>query len=124
MPSMCLPRRPGSAGFPPLLVALVEQRTFGPAAARDSTLDVCSRFSAMAMIAVTLLVLSGIANAGFRVSGSFGKLFGSAYGDVLLKKIALVGGDAGFGLFQPFHRDAKIPRRVPEGHDANRQAAP
>src|ERR1700736_972597 len=79
-------------GLPPLLFALVEQRRFSPYEARDCALDVCSRFSLMAMVAVTLLVLSGIANAGFRVSGSFGKLFGSAYGDVLLKKIALVAG--------------------------------
>ena len=67
-------------GLPTLLFALIEQRRFGPAEARDCTLDVCSRFSSMAMIAVTLVVASGIANAGFRVSGSFGKLFGSAYG--------------------------------------------
>jgi copper resistance protein D len=77
-------------GLPPLRFALSEQRRSGPREARDSTLDICSRFSSMAMVAVTLLVLSGIANAGFRVAGSFGKLFGSAYGDVLLKKIALV----------------------------------
>jgi putative copper resistance protein D len=44
----------------------------------------------MAMVAVTLVVASGIANAGFRVAGSFLKLFDSGYGDVLLKKIAIV----------------------------------
>ncbi len=76
--------------LPALLFALVEQRRFSPHEARDRTLDVCSRFSVMAMIAVTLVVASGIANAGFRVDGSFGKLFGSAYGDVLLKKLAVV----------------------------------
>jgi putative copper resistance protein D len=77
-------------GLPALLFALVEQRRFRPYEARDCTLDVCSRFSIMATIAVTLVVASGIANAGFRVAGSFGKLFGSAYGDVLLKKLAVV----------------------------------
>ncbi len=77
-------------GLPTLLFALVEQRRFSPAEARDSTLDVCSRFSLMATIAVTLVVASGIANAGFRVAGSFGKLFDSGYGDVLLKKLAVV----------------------------------
>ena len=38
----------------------------------------------MAMIAVTLIVASGIANAGFRVAGSLGKLFYTDYGDALL----------------------------------------
>ena len=61
-------------GLLPLLFALIEQRRFGPPEARDCTLDVCSRFSLMAMIAVTLVVTSGIANAGFRVEGSFLKL--------------------------------------------------
>jgi copper resistance protein D len=42
------------------------------------------------MVVVTLVVASGVANAGFRVEGSFGKLFDSDYGDVLLKKIAIV----------------------------------
>jgi putative copper resistance protein D len=80
-----------AGGLPALLFAIIEQRNFGHSEeARKRTLDICSRFSLMAMVAVTLLVLSGIANAGFRVSGSFGKLFSSAYGDVLLKKIALV----------------------------------
>jgi putative copper resistance protein D len=60
-------------GLPTLLFALVEQRRFGPPEARNCTLDVCGRFSLMAMIAVTLVVASGIANAGFRVAGSFGK---------------------------------------------------
>ncbi len=94
-------------GLPPLLFALVEQRRFSPYEARDCALDICSRFSLMAMAAVSLLVLSGIANAGFRVSGSFGKLFGSAYGDVLLKKIALV---AGMLVLACFNRFVAMPR--------------
>src|SRR5580704_3439649 len=89
-------------GLPTLLFALVEQRRFGPYEARDSTLDVCSRFSSMAMVAVTLVVASGIANAGFRVAGSFGKLFGSAYGDVLLKKLAVVAGMLAVACFNRF----------------------
>jgi putative copper resistance protein D len=89
-------------GLPPLLFALVEQRRFSPYEARDCTLDICSRFSSMAMVAVTLVVASGIANAGFRVSGSFGKLFGSAYGDVLLKKLAVVVGMLAIAYFNRF----------------------
>jgi copper resistance protein D len=77
-------------GLPPLLFALVEQRRFAPNEARVCTVDILSRFSLMAMVAVTLLVASGIANAGFRVAGSFGKLFYTEYGDALLLKVTLV----------------------------------
>jgi copper resistance protein D len=80
-----------AGGLPALLFALIEQCRSGPSEkARHSTLDICSRFSLMAMVAVTLVVASGIANAGIRVAGSFLKLFDSGYGDVLLKKIAIV----------------------------------
>ena len=89
-------------GLPPLLFALIEQRRFGPYEARDCTLDVCSRFSLMAMIAVTLVVTSGIANAGFRVAGSFGKLLDSDYGDVLLKKLAVVAAMLAVAYFNRF----------------------
>jgi copper resistance protein D len=96
-----------AGGLPTLLFALVEQRRFGPSEARDCTLDVCSRFSLMAMIAVALVVASGIANAGFRVGGTFGKLFGSAYGDVLLKKLAVV---AAMLAVAYFNRYIAMPR--------------
>jgi len=77
-------------GLPPLLFALGEQRRFAPNEARECTVDILLRFSLMAMIAVTLLVATGIANAGFRVAGSFGKLFYTEYGDALLTKISVV----------------------------------
>jgi putative copper resistance protein D len=80
-----------AGGLPALLFAIIEQRHIGPSEqARERTLDICSRFSLMAMTAVTLAILSGVANAYFRLAGSFGKLFDSDYGDVLLKKIAIV----------------------------------
>ncbi len=79
-----------AGGLPTLLFAIIEQRRFAAYEARENTLDICSRFSLMAIIAVSFVVLSGIANAGFRVEGSFGKLFDSDYGDLLLKKIAIV----------------------------------
>jgi putative copper resistance protein D len=79
-----------AGGFPPLLFAIIEQRRFGAYEARENTLDICSRFSFMAIIAVTLVVLSGIINAGFRSGGSLAKLLDSNYGDLLLKKIAVV----------------------------------
>ncbi len=77
-------------GLPPLLFGLVEQRHFAPNEARICTVDILSRFSSMAMVAVTLIVASGIANAGFRVAGSFGKLFIRSMANVLLTKIAIV----------------------------------
>jgi putative copper resistance protein D len=77
-------------GLPPLLSGLVEQRNFAPNEARICTVDILSRFSAMGMVAVTLIVASGIANAGFRVMGSFGKLFYTDYGNALFAKIAVV----------------------------------
>ena len=80
-----------TGGLPVLLFALVEQRRFGPSEeARTCTLDICSRFSLMAMTAVAFVVLSGVANTAFRVEGSFLKLFDSDYGDVLLEKVAIV----------------------------------
>jgi putative copper resistance protein D len=80
-----------AGGFPALLFALIEQCRSGLSEeARHHTLDICSRYSLMAMVAVTLVVASGVANAGFRVAGSFLKLFDSNYGDVLLKKVAIV----------------------------------
>ncbi|MGC2221334.1 MAG: CopD family protein [Methylocella sp.] len=77
-------------GLPPLLSGLVEQRHFAPDEARICTVDILSRFSAMGMVAVTLIVASGVTNAGFRVAGSFGKLFYTEYGNALLTKIAVV----------------------------------
>jgi putative copper resistance protein D len=77
-------------GLPPLLFALVEQRHFGPNEAREWSVDILLRYSLMGMVAVTLIVASGIANAGFRVAGSFDKLFDTNYGNVLFTKIGIV----------------------------------
>ena len=89
-------------GLPPLLFGLVEQRRFAPDEARDMHVDILSRFSAMGMVAVTLLIASGIANAGFRVTGSFGKLFYTEYGDALLSKITLVAAMLALAYFNRF----------------------
>ena len=50
---------------------------------------VLHRFSAMGMIAVALLVASGIANSAFRLQ-SFGALVTTAYGLLISAKIALL----------------------------------
>ncbi|HKH81084.1 MAG TPA: copper homeostasis membrane protein CopD [Methylovirgula sp.] len=77
-------------GLPPLLFALLEQRRMDPHGARERSLDILSRYSLMGAVAVTLIVISGITNASFRVAGSFGKLFNTAYGDVLFTKVVVV----------------------------------
>lgn len=77
-------------GLPPLLVALIEQRHVTAGAAREWTLDILSRYSLMAMVAVTLIVATGIGNAAFRVAGSFDKLFWTSYGNVLSAKVIAV----------------------------------
>lgn len=89
-------------GLPPLLFALVEQRRFGPLDARAGTLDVCSRFSLMAMIAVTFVVTSGVMNAALRAGGSFVGLLDSDYGHVLLEKLAIVGAMLTVAYFNRF----------------------
>jgi copper resistance protein D len=94
-------------GLPPLLFALVEQRSFGPYEAREWSVDILLRYSLMAMVAVTLIVASGIANAGFRVAGSFDKLFDTSYGNVLFTKIGIV---AVMLFLAYFNRFIALPR--------------
>lgn len=89
-------------GLLPLVLAIDEPNRFGPAPARASSLDMLSRFSLMAIAAVTLIVLSGAVNAGLRGRGSLEKLFGSDYGGILIKKIALVAAMLGFACINRF----------------------
>ena len=65
----------------------------------------------MGMVAVTLIIISGTANAAFRVAGA--KLFGSAYGDVLLTKLGLVAAMLAFAYFNRFVAMPRLaaPRR-------------
>jgi copper resistance protein D len=105
-------------GLPPLLLALIEQRRSSPLEARESALDILARFSLMAMTAVSLLVASGAANAIFRVNGSLGKLFDSAYGDMLFKKLVLVAAMLAFAcvnrfILMPKLRTASLKGMVP-----------
>jgi putative copper resistance protein D len=100
-------------GLLPLFIAILEQRQAGPSEeSRVRTLDICSRFSLMAMIAVAFVIASGIANAGFRVEGSFGKLFDSDYGDILFKKLVIVGAMLGLAYLNRFILMPRL-RRAP-----------
>ncbi len=89
-------------GLPPLLFTLAEQRRFKPHQAREWTFEIVSRYSFMAMVAVALVVMSGTANAGFRVAGAFDKLFWTAYGDVLVAKLAGIALMLTLALFNRF----------------------
>jgi copper resistance protein D len=102
-------------GLPPLLFALGEQRRFAPNEARECTVDILLRFSLMAMFAVTLLVATGIANAGFRVAGSFDKLFDTEYGNVLFTKIGIVAVMLVLAYFNRFVFLPRLRRAVVKG---------
>jgi copper resistance protein D len=102
-------------GLPPLLSGLLEQRKINPEEARICTVDILSRFSAMGMVAVTLIVASGIANAGFRVAGSFGKLFYTEYGNVLVTKISVVAVMLALAYFNRFIFMPKLRRAELKG---------
>jgi putative copper export protein len=102
-------------GLPPLLFALVEQRGFDPYKARECTLDILSRFSLMAMVAVTLLVASGITNAGFRVAGSFGKLVYTDYGNALFTKVSVVSAMLALAYFNRFIAMPRLRRAALKG---------
>jgi putative copper resistance protein D len=104
-----------AGGLPVLLFALVEQSRFVHDEARACTLDICARFSLMAMVAVALIVLSGVANAGFRVGGSFGKLFGSDYGDLLLKKLVAVAAMLALAYFNRFIAAPRLRAALSKG---------
>ena len=43
-----------AGGLPVFFFAIIEQRRFAAYDARENTLDICSRFSLMAIVAVTL----------------------------------------------------------------------
>jgi putative copper resistance protein D len=103
-------------GLPPLIFAMFETRTAGPEASRKETYEILSRYSAMASIAVTLLVLSGIANAWFRTAGSLGILGRTGYGAVLLAKIILVTAMLALAAFNRFIAMPRLRRGTPAGH--------
>jgi putative copper resistance protein D len=94
-------------GLAPLLFVLVEQRRTASDPAAEN-LKILHRFSAMGVAAVTLIVVSGVTNAGIRVGGSFGKLFDTAYGDVLCAKLAFVALMLALACFNRFVEMARM----------------
>jgi putative copper resistance protein D len=77
------------------------------------TYEILARYSTMASIAVTLIVLSGIANAWFRTAGSFGILVHASYGAVLLAKIILVTTMLALAAFNRFIAMPKLRQGAP-----------
>ena len=106
-------------GLAPLLFVLVEQRRTARNPALEN-LKILYRFSAMGVAAVTLIVVSGTINAGFRVAGSFGKLFDTAYGDVLCAKLALVALMLALAFFNRF---VAMPRLRSASGDCDAQTS-
>lgn len=89
-------------GLPPLLFSLREARGFGAESARRLTLAVLLRFSAMGVVAVALIVLSGFGNVAFRVGASFALLLDADYGAALFAKIALTAAMLGLAWHNRF----------------------
>jgi copper resistance protein D len=75
-------------GLVPLLVLLVRQYRNADQSNRMFLADVVRRFSSLSLVAVGLLVATGLMNTYFIV-GSLGALFTTDYGRLLLLKIAL-----------------------------------
>lgn len=75
-------------GLPPLLLALVELRGLTDAAAAIQSL--LSRYSLMAFVAVSAIVVSGIANTAFHAGLALPALALAPYGQILIVKIVIV----------------------------------
>jgi putative copper resistance protein D len=77
-------------GLAPLLFVLARLRT--AADGRPEILKTLSRFSAMGMVAVAAIVVSGAGNVRFHAGGEpLGRLFETEYGGILGVKLALFG---------------------------------
>ena len=102
-------------GLPVLLFALFA----GRGALRGDNAAILSRYSALATGAVTLILLSGIANALFRVNGHLGRLYATGYGDILAIKLLLVALMLGLAFYNRFialpRLSAATPEPVPGG---------
>jgi copper resistance protein D len=106
-------------GLPVLLFALFA----GRGAFRDDNAAILSRYSTLATGAVTLILLSGIANALFRVNSHLGRLYATGYGDILAIKLLLVALMLGLAFYNRFialpRLSAATPEPVPGGLGAS-----
>ncbi|HEY0146453.1 MAG TPA: CopD family protein [Methylovirgula sp.] len=98
-------------GLPVLLFALFSGR--GAPRANDNA-AILSRYSLLATGAVTLILLSGIANALFRVHGHPGWLYGTGYGDILAIKLLLVALMLGLAFHNRFIAMPRLGAATPE----------
>ena len=89
-----------------LVMLLRREETSGNGRLR-STFDLLHAFSALGIIFVGALVVSGIAHYGDLTEWSFSTLFQSTYGKLLLFKLALFGGMLGLATL---HRWTLVPR--------------
>jgi putative copper resistance protein D len=94
-------------GLPVLLLALVELRRVAKPEAGFRAAKLCARFSTMAIVAVCIILLSGIANTVFRIGDAIGSVLLTAYGLVLLVKVLLV---AAMLALAYFNRYVAMPR--------------
>jgi copper resistance protein D len=98
-------------GLPVLLFALFAGR--GPLRGDDNA-AILSRYSTLATGAVTLILLSGIANALFRVHGHLGRLYATGYGDILAIKLLLVALMLGLAFHNRFIALPRLSPATPE----------
>lgn len=110
-------------GLPVLLIAFFEIRQQGEAEVGARAFEILSRYSLIGMIAVTLIVASGIANAGFRVAGSFGRLLGTDYGTVLAAKIGAVALMLALAYFNRFIAMPRLRRQAAASQQMGRLRA-
>jgi putative copper export protein len=97
-----------------LLAATSWRRRGAPAA--QSVAPLAARFSVLAAWSVVVVAATGIV-MGALIMGEVGAVWSSAFGRVLVLKVALVGGVAGLGAH---HRRAVLPRLdAPGGPDAD-----
>lgn len=94
-------------GLAPLLFSLYDLRKSRPDDARKRSVAVLQRFSTMALVSVGLIVVSGIANAGFRSNFAPGQVTWGAYGSALSLKLGLV---AAMLALAAFNRFIALPR--------------
>ena len=72
----------------PLLIGLREARRLEPPLERAVVTALAQRFSVLGLLAVAVLLTTGVANASFQVAG-YPALFGTTYGQLLLVKLLL-----------------------------------